>query len=173
MPRARPGNSLGAVRALVVALGLVTAVGCTIEDRTPRGSRRDEDAIQHLISQYARRLSARDWTGVRSLFWREGVYAGAMGPAAPAGFRLAVPIDSALGALARALSDDAGETYDVRVLRTDLRQEGDLAAAWVTIRRRTPIGDVPVERDWIEHLVLRRVGGQWRLLSVAATQGRR
>ncbi len=85
-------------------------------------------------------------------------------------FRLAVPVDSALAALARSLGDAPAERYDVRILRTDLRQEGDLAAAWVTIRRRTPVSTTTVERDWMEHLVLRRLGGEWRLLSVAATQ---
>ena len=49
----------------------------------------------------------------------------------------------------------------MRALRTDLRQEGDLAAVWVTLRRRTPLaGAGPVERDWVEHLVLRRIGSQ-------------
>jgi hypothetical protein len=160
-------------RVLALALGglmALSAAGCAVEDRTPRGSRRDEDAIQHLISQYARRLSAHDWTGVRGLFWREATYAGSMGPGAPSGFRLVVPVDSALGALARSVGDAQADRYDVRVIRTDLRQEGDLAAAWVTIRRRTPVGTTTVERDWVEHLVLRRVGGEWRLLSVAATQ---
>jgi hypothetical protein len=159
-------------RILVLALGglALAAAGCAIEDRTPRGSRRDGDAIQHLISQYARRLSERDWDGARGLFWREATYAGAMGPAAPAGYQLAVPIDSVLDALARSLGAVSADRYDVRILRTDLRQEGDLAAAWVTVRRRTPVGDTSVERDWIEHLVMRRVGGEWRLLSVAATQ---
>jgi len=160
-------------RVLALALGgllALSAAGCAIEDRTPRGSRRDEDAIQHLISQYARRLSARDWDGVRGLFWREATYAGSLGPGTPAGFQLAVPIDSALRALARSLGTASDDGYDVRILRTDLRQEGDLAAAWITIRRRTPVGTTTVERDWVEHLVLRRVGAEWRLLSVAATQ---
>ena len=156
-------------RGFLLALGLAATASCTIEDRTPRGSRQDGDAIQYLIRQYARRLSARDWEGVRALFWHEGAYAGALGPAVPSGFQLAVPVDSAIGALARSLDQVAGERYDVRVLRTDFRQEGDLAAAWVLVRRRTPVGRFSVERDWVEHLVLRRLGGEWRLLWVAAT----
>jgi hypothetical protein len=156
-------------RALVLALGILAGAGCSIRDATPRGSRRDEDAIQHLVSQYARRLSERNWDGVRVLFWREAVYAGALGPVSPPGYRLAAPIDTVLGALARSLEGTPADHYDVRVLRTDLRQEGDIAAAWVTVRRRTPIGDATVERDWMELLVLRRIGGEWRLLSVATT----
>jgi hypothetical protein len=60
------------------------------------------------------------------------------------------------------------ENFDVRVLRTDLRQEGDLAAVWVTTRRRTPSGPGGLEREWVEHVVLRRIDGDWRILSVAA-----
>ena len=62
------------------------------------------------------------------------------------------------------------ETFDVRVLRTDFRQEGDLASVWLVLRRRTPLGGAdPAERDWVEHLVLRRIGTNWRILSVAGS----
>jgi hypothetical protein len=59
------------------------------------------------------------------------------------------------------------QNFEVRVLRTDLRQEGDLAAAWLTTRRITPSGPTRIEGDWIEHVVLRRIDGDWRILSVA------
>jgi hypothetical protein len=55
----------------------------------------------------------------------------------------------------------------VRVLRTDLRQEGDLAAAWLFTHRRSPSGPGSLEIDWVEHIVLRRIDGDWRILSVA------
>jgi hypothetical protein len=55
-----------------------------------------------------------------------------------------------------------------------VRQEGDVAAAWVTLRRRTPLaGDGLVERDWVEHVVLRRIGSSWRILSVAGSSAPR
>jgi hypothetical protein len=63
--------------------------------------------------------------------------------------------------------------FDVRVLRTDLRQEGDLAAVWVVTSRRTPSGSTSTEREWIEHVVLRRIDGDWRILSVAAVSAPR
>ena len=44
---------------------LLAASACRIEDRTPTGTRRDEDAIQQLVAAYARTLSDRDWTGSR------------------------------------------------------------------------------------------------------------
>jgi hypothetical protein len=159
------------MRSLLFAaacVGLLPAVGCRIEDHTPAGSRRDEDLVLALIAEYASSLSERDWNGVRALFWRGGSYSG---PLVPRSVGQAVPIDSALAHMARRVDGSGPESFDVRVLRTDFRQDGDVAAAWVTTRRRTPVaGDgVSVERDWVEHLVLRRLGGNWRILSVAGT----
>jgi hypothetical protein len=161
------------LRLAALCIGVLIAGGCRIEDRTPTGTRRDEDRIQHLISGYARSLSARDWTGVRSLFWQDGTYAGPLGPGAPTNYHQAVSIDAALRVLDRWLQGAERRNFDVRVLRTDLRQEGDLAAAWVVTRRRTPAGSTSTERDWIEHLVLRRIDGDWRILSVAAVSAPR
>jgi hypothetical protein len=159
------------LRLAAVGLCLLVATGCQIEDRTPTGTRRDEDRIQHLISRYARSLSARDWSGVRTLFWQDGTYAGPIGPGAPTDYHQAVSIDAALRVLDRWLRGAERRNFDVRVLRTDLRQEGDLAAVWVVTRRRVPAGPTFTERDWIEHVVLRRIDGDWRILSVAAVSG--
>jgi hypothetical protein len=161
------------LRLAALGTGLLLLIGCRIEDRTPTGTRRDEDRIQHLISRYARDLSARDWAGVRSLFWQDGSYAGPIGPGAPTDYHQAVSIDAALRVMEHWLRGAEPGNFDVRVLRTDLRQEGDLAAAWVVTRRRTPSGSTALENDWIEHLVLRRIDGDWRILSVAAVDGSR
>ena len=155
------------LRLAALAIGFLAVTGCRIEDRTPTGTRRDEDTIQHLLSRYAQRLSLRDWSGVRSLFWQDGTYAGPVGPGAPSDYHQAVSVDAALRVLDRWLRGVEPQNFDVRVLRTDLRQEGDLAAAWLVTRRRTPSGPTSIERDWIEHLVLRRIDGDWRILSVA------
>jgi hypothetical protein len=141
--------------------------GCSIEDRTPTGTRRDEDTIQRLINRYARGLTRRDWGGVRSLFWQDGVYAGPVGPGAPTNRHQAVSIDAALQTLDRWLRGVERQNFDVRVLRTDLRQEGDLAAAWVITRRVNPAGPSRAEGEWMEHMVFRRIDGDWRILSVA------
>jgi uncharacterized protein (TIGR02246 family) len=161
------------LRLAAVWIGILAIGGCEIEDRTPTGTRRDEDKIQHLISRYARTLSARDWGGVRSLFWQDGTYAGPIGPGAPTGYHQAVSIDVALRVLDQWLQGTEPRSFDVRVLRTDLRQEGDLAAVWVVTRRRIPSGSTSTERDWMEHVVLRRIDGDWRILSVAAVSGPR
>lgn len=152
----------------LVWLLLLPAVGCRIEDHTPAGTRRDEDAVQVLVARYARSLSERDWGEVRRLFWRDGSYSG---PLIPRSVGDALPIDSALALIARTVEGNDPQSFDVRVLRSDFRQDGDLAAVWVTLRRRMalPGGVGPSERDYVEHLVMRRIGGRWRILSVAGS----
>ncbi len=119
-----------------LCLGAAAVAACRIEDHTPAGSRRDEDAVQEIVARYARRLSARDWDDVRALFWRNGTYSGPMIPRSAGN---ALSIDSALHVIARTVEGPEAATFHVRVLRTDLRQEGDLAAVWVTLRRRMPL----------------------------------
>ena len=157
----------------MLCAGLLVSVGCQIEDRTPSGTRRDEDTIHQLLGQYARRLSERDWAGVRTLFWPDGSYSGPIGPGAPSDYHQTVSIDSALRVLERWLRGVEPQHFDVRVLRTDFRQQGDLAAAWIVTRRRTPSGSTAIERDWFEHLVLRQIDGEWRILSVAVVSSPR
>jgi hypothetical protein len=153
------------VHLVVACLLLLPAAGCRIEDRTPTGTRRDEDAVVELIAQYARSLSERDWSGARALFWRGASYSG---PLVPRSVGQAVPIDSALAQMARSVEGFPSGGFDVRVVRTDFRQDGDIAAAWVTTRRLTPVAGSgrAAERDWVEHLVLRRIGGNWRIVSI-------
>jgi SnoaL-like domain len=151
-----------------LCLGLLLAAGCRIEDHTPTGSRRDEAAVQSLVARYARTLSERDWNGVRALFWADASYSGPLLPTAGTAHQ-AVPIDLALNLIARRVEGVDPERFDVRVLRSDYRQDGDLAAVWLTTRRLLPVAGSVVDGEWIEHLVLRRIGGDWRILSLAAT----
>ena len=154
-------------RLLLAAACLGAAAGCRIEDRTPEGTRRDEVAVQDVLARYTRGLDRRDWDQVRSLFWRNGTYSG---PLIPRSAGNPVSIDSAVRVFAGTLEGHEPSTFQVRSLRTDLRQESDVAAAWVTLRRRTPLaGAGMVERDWVEHVVLRRIGTSWRILSVAGS----
>jgi hypothetical protein len=154
-------------RLAVLWLGFLLFTGCRIEDRTPTGTRRDEDTILRLINRYARGLTRRDWGSVRSLFWQDGTYAGPVGPGAPVDHHQAIPIDAAVKTMERWLRGVEPQNFDVRILRTDLRQEGDLAAAWVVTRRVTPSGPTGREGEWMEHFVLRQIDGDWRILSVA------
>ena len=74
----RPVVMRGSQLALLAVL--LAASACRIEDRTPAGTRRDEDAVQALVAAYARTLSDRDWVGTRRLFWRDGSYSGPLIP---------------------------------------------------------------------------------------------
>ena len=151
-----------------LCLGLLLAGGCHIEDHTPTGSRRDEEAVQALVSRYARTLSDRDWSGARALFWSDATYSGPM-LLAGGGTHQAVPIDMALGIIARRMEGLDPARFDVRILRSDYRQEGDLSAVWLTTRRLLPVAGSVMDGEWIEHLVLLRIDGEWRILSLAAT----
>ena len=124
--------------------------------------------MQALVSRYARTLSDRDWAGARALFWPDATYSGPLLPERAARHQ-AVPIDLALGMIARRVEGLDPARFDVRVLRSDYRQEGDLAAVWLTTRRLLPVAGSVVDGEWIEHLVLRRIDGEWRILSLAAT----
>ena len=156
------------LRRTALCFGLLLAVGCRIEDHTPTGTRRDEEAVQALVSRYARSLSDRDWGGARALFWPDAIYSGPLLPTEGSAHQ-AVPIDLALAMIARRVEGLDPGRFDVRVLRSDYRQDGDLAAVWLTTRRLLPVAGSVVDGEWIEHLVLRRIGGEWRILSLAAT----
>jgi hypothetical protein len=108
-----PGRSGIALTLTLVAL----LSACTIEDRTPTGSRKDQAEIQRLIYAYHRSAAA----------------------------------------------DPSGDPSpgEMRVVRVDLRQEGDLAAAWVTARLPGP-----EDGEVLEHFVLRRSGEAWRVVNV-------
>jgi len=113
-----PGRS--GIAQLVVAL-VVLLPGCTIEDRTPTGSRKDQAEIQRLI--YAYHQSNR--------------------------------------------LDPSGDPSpgEMRIVRVDLRQVGDLAAAWVTARLPGPD-----DGEVVEHFVLRRSGEEWRVVNVGVAR---
>ena len=62
---ASPSTTQGSrcVRLLLAALCLGATAGraCRIEDHTPAGTRRDEDAVQEIVARYAPRPERRDW----------------------------------------------------------------------------------------------------------------
>jgi SnoaL-like domain len=155
-------------RPAAFSAALLMLAACRIEDHTPTGSRRDDEAIQHLLVQYTHGISTRDWPAVRQLFWHDGTYE----VVTPAGNRV-LPIDSARAAVLPRWDPVAGPPSDLRILRADTRQEGDLAATWLVTRQRVSQRSGPEESDRVEHLVLRRVGTDWRIVNVARATGTR
>ncbi|HEU5170385.1 MAG TPA: hypothetical protein VFU46_07600 [Gemmatimonadales bacterium] len=157
------------IRSTRAALSIcLVLAACAIEDHTPAGSRRDDEAIQRLLADYGRGLASGDWGALRGLCWSEATYH----VATPTG-NLVLPIDSARTRLLALIW--GGPAPELRILRLDTRQEGDLAAAWLIATRRprgAPAGD-PRETEWTEHLVLRRIGGEWRILAILPANGTR
>jgi len=150
------------MRTLTAIAGVLLAAACVIEDRTPTGSRRDDEAIQRLLVAYARSIEAGRWEDIRALCWPEATYH----VATPTG-NLVLALDSARSRLL----PSSGTSMEVRILRSDARQEGDLAAAWLVSGRRPTVDSGAPETDWTEHLVLRRIGGEWKILAIAPANG--
>ena len=109
------------LRRMALCLGLLLVAGCQIEDHTPTGSRRDEEAVQALVSRYARTLSDRDWGGARVLFWSDATYSGPMLSTGGSAHQ-AVPIDLALRTIERRVEGlDSGRFDEETVALPELR----------------------------------------------------
>ena len=158
------------LRSAAIAL-VVLAAACRIEDRTPTGSRLDEDAIRAVVANYYQSLSARDWSGSRALFWDSATIV--LRHAAPdSAWREFRSADAYHRYLARTYAGDRSRTLAVRMFRLDTRQQGDLASAWVITRRRPLAGEGREEVGTADNLLLRRHDGAWRILSFASTPDR-
>ena len=135
----------------IAALVLALAAACHIEDHTPAGSRRDESAIREVIAGYLQDLNQHDWSSARARFT----------PGARVDYaHSTITLDQFLEDMRR-----LGDSMPPRrqLLRLDLRQAGDLAAAWGAYRLGS--GDSVA----MSHFVLRRTPEGWRIahLSVA------
>jgi hypothetical protein len=150
------------MRTLTAVAGALLVAACVVEDRTPTGTRRDDEAIQRLLVAYARAIEAGRWDDIRTLCWNEATY-----HVATPTQNLVLPLDSARARLL----PETGTPMEVRILRSDARQEGDLAAAWLVSGRRSAAESRGPETDWTEHLVLRRIGGEWKILVIAPANG--
>lgn len=146
-------------RPVLTVLALASlAAGCAIEDRSPDGSRRDEEAIRSVVASYYSGISTRSWDATRIHFWDSAL----------------VQVRTAPGAAWRGffgpdaygdwLTSRPGVDAEIRPLRVDARQEGDFAAAWVETRRGT--GE-DRSRAPADHFVLRRIDGAWRITALA------
>jgi len=155
------------LRSAAIAL-VVLAAACRIEDRTPTGSRHDEDAIRAVLANYYKALSVRDWSRSRALFSDSAVIILRHAPPDSAWreFRTAGAYHRYL---AQTYAGDGSRAIAVRMFRVDVRQQGDLASAWVITRRRPLPGEGRDEVGTADNFVLRRQAGGWRVLNVAST----
>ncbi|MEO8226197.1 MAG: nuclear transport factor 2 family protein [Gemmatimonadota bacterium] len=150
--------------AFIAALALSA---CRIEDRTPAGSRRDEDAIRSVLATYYQSVGAGDWAASRALFWDSAMvevrHAGT-----DSAWREYRTADAYHRDLARRYGSHELSEVSVRIFRLDLRQQGDLASAWVTTRRRPIAGEGRLEVGTADDVILRRAGGTWRIVALAS-----
>lgn len=149
------------MRRFVVAASLVlAAAGCRIEDRTPTGSRQDEETVREVLAAFYESRAAHDWPGARDLLW-DSVSVELHQPVAGGLWSSYRSADDYLAAERRLVRGEPDG--DVRVVRTDFRQQGPLAAVWVTTRSELPpplAGSVVS----VDHFLLRRIDGAWRIV---------
>ena len=147
-------------------LALILAAGCRIEDRTPTGSRRDDQSIRAVVATYYRSLSTRDWPSSRSVF-ADSAQVLVRGVDDTGSSRFATAEAYHLELIRRA-RDQRVEAGEVLVARLDVRQEGELAAVWVAARHHVSDPDRAESRS-ADHFVLRRVDGAWRVVGFYST----
>lgn len=155
------------LRSLALVVTVVLA-GCRIEDRTPAGTRRDDDAIRSVLATYYQSLGQRDWSRSRALFWDSATVELRHAPPDTSWRNFRTP-DAYHQYLARTYAGDRSGAIAVRMFRLDIRQQGDLADAWVVTRRRPLAGEGRDEVGTVDNLLLRRRDGAWRIVSYAST----
>src|SRR5690349_13207329 len=131
--RMRPLRLSTALALTLAAPALATLVaGCRVEDRTPYGSRRDEEAVRGVVANYYRSVAAQHWDSAGSLLWDSAAVT--VRPRTDSGW---VDFHDASHYLAYLADRDRGlrpGDLGPRTTRVDFRQEGGVAAVWVTLR---------------------------------------
>ena len=150
--------------AVALVIGALAIGGCRIEDRSPTGTRRDDDAIRALVATYYQSVGTHDWATSRSLFW-DSAAVELRGPA-PAEWRTFRTADAYHQFLSRSFA--TAPALAVRMFRLDIRQQGDLASAWVITRRRPTGQEGRGEVGTADNLLLWRRDGAWRILALAS-----
>lgn len=139
----------------LACLGLLLLAACRFENRAPGGDRRDEAALGTLAEGFYGALGRRDSAALRRL-----VFAGANvmvdGGTHPLTL---VPLETMLRVPERR---SAGEV--VRIIRTELRVDGDLATLRVVVaaRRAAPAGELEAS----DLLTLGWRDGRWHVAHV-------
>ncbi len=155
------------LRSAALLAGVLFLASCQIEDRTPTGSRRDDDAIRAVLATYYRALGERDLAGSRAMFWDSASVElrSVLPDTAWRDFRSA---DAYHTFLRHAYAGDRTSLIAVRMFRIDVRQQGDVASAWIITRRRPLHGEGRAEVGTADNLVLRRSASGWRIVSLVS-----
>lgn len=134
----------------LLLLAVVLAAACHIEKRVPPGSVQDEETIRTTVLDYYHALAGRDTVGLRAVLsdsvrvileqdgrWRS--------------------VTGARAWVATVMRDE--QLPETEPGRLDIRQEGDLASAWLAYRT----GDA----QEVMHALLQRDTGVWRIVSLS------
>jgi ketosteroid isomerase-like protein len=135
--------------ALIITLALAS---CRFQDLTPGGSRHDEAAVQAVVASLYQALGARDAPGLARV-------------ALPAATALVVADRSPPVLVPMRTMIDVPERRNqgggVRVARTELRPDGDVATERVVVVARS--GDGLREYEATDVLTIARRAGVWRV----------
>jgi len=153
--------------AALLLLGAILTSACHVEDHTPAGTRRDESFIRAVVGGHYRCLAERKWTSCRTAFWPGATFSAPGSGDTLTSAPRAIPADSMIASLARTLSRTDPGDWDLRLLRSEVHQDGDLATVWADVRQHSRDGDRATDTDFTELLVLRRLGGAWRIASIS------
>lgn len=158
------------MRRIAAAASLLLAVAaCRIEDRTPTGSRQDEETVREVLSSFYQSRAAHEWTAARSLLW-DSVTVELHQPVAGGVWSTYRSADDFIAAERRFARGEI-PSDGVRLVRTDFRQQGPLASVWITTRtdNEPPFGGSRVS---VDHFLLRRINGAWRIVHLVSIPDR-
>ena len=149
------------LRLALAACLLVSA--CRIEDHTPAGSRKDENAIRDAVLNYYRAFNRRDWNACPRMFVPGAVITSQVRDSTGGVTTLATPACEFLHRLAGARTPG----FEYRLIRTDLRQSGGIASVWASVQRVKPDSN-GAPADETEDLVLERDSSGWKITLLTA-----
>jgi ketosteroid isomerase-like protein len=131
---------------------LLGAAGCRFQDRTPGSSRRDEQAVQGVVTSFYQAIGARDFNGLERVTLSSATALLSSDGASPA----LVP----MRAMAN-LPERRNQGGGARIVRTELRPDGSVATDRVVVSARG--GDGQREFEATDVLTLARQGGRWQV----------
>lgn len=135
--------------ALVITLVLAS---CRFQDRTPGGSRHDEATVQAVVASFYQAIATKDAAGVQRLALPSATALVAADRSPP----VLVPLRTII-----AVPERRNQGGGARIVRTELRPDGDVATDRVAVVARS--GDGRGEYEATDVLTLARRTGEWRV----------
>lgn len=131
---------------------LLAAAACRFQDRTPGGSRRDEQAVQGVVSSFYQAIGARDLNALERFTLPSATALLASEGSSP----VLVPMRTMVS-----VPERRNQGGGARIVRTELRPDGGVATDRVVISGRSADGQREFEATDV--LTLAREGGRWHV----------